>query len=449
MMNLELEKRIVTENTRLATFRNGFALCAAIAVATASLTAQAGWTYDAEAGTLSNSENGYSFPVVKVSIADPASATDEKISGLQIEGQATGGSGDLDFTSVEKDTGYKLISIREYDHPKILNGIEGCTKFIAPDLMQLGRQAFQDYTALTEIVVSDKLTKIPYYSLNGTTGLKKITPSEFPYVTEVGQGALQSSSIEAISLPNVKKIDGYAFQSFKGLVGDLSFPQLETAGDQAFYGATKITSVSAPKLNQTSASLFASCSELTNLVLGAGCKTDGLKNKAYATCLKLENITPAPVITNVTANPFVGETDTAYFKNNPFVMEGDAITELETCFMRQVPSLKNIEIRCDKLAKLGSYVFASIADGAEILWDGAAPTDVHEWAFTGNSDVRKKIILKQADSADGWKSLSNFKAVSDSDKNRADYPGKSTLGVINGNVWLVKGWTSGMMILIR
>ena len=447
MKNLEHEKRIVTENTRLATFRNGLALCAAIAVATASLTAQAAWTYDAEAKTLL--DGNYSFPVKEVSIADPASATGEKISGLEISGDATAGSGDLDFTSVETDTGYKVISIVYWDHANILTNVTDCTRFIAPDLMQLGRASFQDYTALTEIVVSDKLTEIPYRCLNGTTGLTKITPETFPYVTKVGQGALQGSSIEAISLPNVKQIDGYAFQNFKGLVGDLSFPQLETAGDQAFYGATKITSVSAPKLNQTAASLFFECSELTNLVLGAGCTADGLKNKAYANCPKLENITPAPVIASVQTNPFVGETDTAYFKNNPFVMEGDAITELETCFMRQVPSLKSIEIRCDKLAKLGSYVFAAIADGAEILWDGAAPTEVHEWAFNGNSDVRKKIILKQADSADGWKSLSNFKAVSDSDKNRADYPGKSTLGVINGNVWLVKGWTSGLMILIR
>ena len=445
MKNLEHEKRIVTENTRLATFRNGLALCAAIAVATASLTAQAAWTYDAEAKTLL--DGNYSFPVKEVSIADPASATGEKISGLEISGDATAGSGDLDFTSVETDTGYKVISIVYWDHANILKNVTDCTRFIAPDLMQLGRASFQKYTALTEIVVSDKLTEIPYYCLNGTTGLTKITPETFPYVTKVGPGALGGSAIEAISLPNVMTIEREAFRSSK-VTGDLSFPLLETAGDNAFYGATKITSVSAPKLNQTAASLFSGCSELTNLVLGAGCRT-GLASQSYANCPKLENITPAPVITSTSANPFVAEKDTVYFKNNPFVMEGDAITELGTCFMRQVPSLKSIEIRCDKLAKLGSYVFAAIADGAEILWNGAAPTEINELAFSGNSDVRKKIILKQADSADGWKSLSNFKAVSDSDKNRADYPGKSTLGVINGNVWLVKGWTSGLMILIR
>ena len=92
MRNLEHEKRIAMDNTRLATFRNGLALCAAIAVATVSLSAQAGWTY--ADGVLSNSsENGYSFPAKVVTMTDPSNS--QEVTGLEITGKPTAGSGEI------------------------------------------------------------------------------------------------------------------------------------------------------------------------------------------------------------------------------------------------------------------------------------------------------------------------------------------------------------------
>ena len=421
------------------------------AVILGSIGVQAAWVYDSTAGTLS--DGNYSFPVKVVSLADPASAAGEKISGLEISGDATAGSGDLDFTSVETDTGYKVISIVYWDHAKILKNVTDCTRFIAPDLMQLGRASFQGYTALTEIVVSDKLTEIPYYCLNGTTGLKKITPETFPYVTKVGQGAIGSSAIETISFPNVTTIEREAFRSSK-VTGDLSFPLLETAGDNAFLSATKITSVSAPKLNQTSLSLFAYCSELTNLVLGAGCRT-GLASQSYANCPKLENITPAPVITSTSANPFVAETDTAYFKNNPFVMEGDAITSLDSCFMRQIPSLKYIEIKCSQITSIGSYVFAAIANDAEIRWEGPAPTTIHNFAFGSSTSPRKRLIVSGGEAnIESWKAATYFNELTSAQKTSEDYLAAKKLGRVVGTIgtygylWLIDG-RAGLCIRIQ
>ena len=412
------------------------------AVILGSIGVQAAWTYNSEAGTLS--DGNYSFPVKVVSLADPASATGEKISGLEISGDATEGSGDLDFTSVETDTGYKVISIVYWDHAKILKNITDCTKFIAPDLMQLGRASFQGYTALTEIVVSDKLTEIPYYCLNGTTGLTKITPSTFPYVTKVGQGAIGSSAIETIGFPNVTTIEREAFRSSK-VTGDLSFPELTSAGKFSFRN-TKITSFSAPKLTQVTEYLLQGNPELTTVVVGDLCWSNFVGG-CYANCPKLESITPKPVLTKAgPVNPFDGN-NTAYFAKYPLVFMGDNITSIPGSFMKYCSALKYIEFHCDKLTTIGTWAFQSIADGAEILWDGAAPTTLDS-AFAGNTGNRKKIILKGGKGIDDWKALSYYKEVSDTDKKRDDYPGKKAIGVINGNVWLIDG-RQGLCIRIQ
>ena len=456
MRNLEHGKRIVTDNTRLATFRNGLALCAAIAVATASLSAQAAWTYDADAKTLSNGT--YSFSAKVVTKTDPSNS--QEVTGLEITGKPTAGSGDLDFTDVEKDTNYKLISFSYYGVEKFVDGISGCTKFVAPDLMQLGRQMFQDYTALAEVVVSDKLTTFPQYCFNEATALTKITPTAFPYVATVEQSVFCKTGIESISLPSVTTIKDYAFLNCQCLTGDLSFPLLETAGCQAFCYATKITSFSAPKLKQVEGQMFRGCSEITNIVVGADCQTN-FANGCYSICPKLENITPAPVITSLSVSPFSTESqDTAYFKSNPLVIKVSGTTSISGSYMKNIPSLKHIEITCENIESVGAWAFQNIADDAEITWEGPAPTTIDDYAFYGdvNSKLkRKRLIVKGGDAnLESWKSSTYFSELTEDDKTgklSADYQEAKKLGRVKGRIgsylWLVKGETSGLMIIIR
>ena len=453
MRNFEHGKRIVTDNTRLATFRNGFALCAAIAVATVSLSAQAGWTY--ADGVLSNSENGYSFPAKVVTMTDPSNS--QEVKGLEITGKPTAGSGDLDFTDIEN---YKLISFSYYGVEKFIDGISGCTKFVAPDLMQLGRQMFQEYTALAEVVVSDKLTTFPQYCFNGASALAKITPTAFPHVTTVEQSVFCQTRIESISLPSVTTIKDYAFLNCQSLTGDLSFPLLETAGWQSFCYATKITSFSAPKLRQVEGQMLRGCSEITNIVVGADCQTN-FANGCYSICPKLENITPAPVITSLSVSPFDTESqDTAYFKSNPLVIKVSGTTSISGSYMKHIPSLKYIEITCENIESVGAWAFQNIADDAEITWEGPAPTTIDDYAFYGdvNSTLkRKRLIVKGGDAnLASWKSSAYFSELTEDDKTgklSADYQEAKKLGRVKGRIgsylWLVKGGTSGLMIIIR
>ena len=196
-------------------------------------------------------------------------------------------------------------------------------------------------------------------------------------------------------------------------------------------------------------------------MLGAGCTADGLKNKAYANCPKLENITPALVITSLSVSPFSTESqDTAYFKSNPLVIKVSGTTSISGSYMKNIPSLKYIEITCENIESVGAWAFQTIAADAEITWEGPAPATIDDCAFYGdvNSTLkRKRLIVKGGDAnLESWKASTYFSELTEDDKTgklSADYQEAKKLGRVEGRIgsylWLVKGWTSGMMILIR
>ncbi len=372
-----------------------FTLFVALAAAMFGASAQADWWLSGDA--LGDRTSGYQFGYSTVTLTDGSGASVEGLALTSVKNVGTGDS--IDLTSFEVDTGKKVIQMSgiAWGDTKYIN----LRTFIAPDLLKIGQEVFS------------------------------------------------GSKVRTVSFPKVVTMESKAFQTCTNLVGDLSFPELTTAGDYAFKDNRLITAFSAPKLKQVSREMFMGDLELTTVEVGELCWSNIVKS-AYSGCPKLEKITPEPHITYFNNSDWEGwifsANNTAYFAKNPLRITGDKMTAITANLCNTYSCLKKVVITCDKLATLGGSAFSSIADGAEIVWDGKAPTSIGSSVFGGNNganNIRKKIILKDGKGVDDWKKLSNYKALSEADMARADYAtarksGK-VIGVINGTTWLIDG----------
>ena len=453
--------------------------------------AQASWVYDSEAGTLS--DGNYSFPVRlqtgttgNKALTDPA--TGELVSGLNITGVPTTGSGDLDFTSVEADTGYKVIEI---DAIQVVNSITDCKKVTAPDVMKLDRQTFGNNTAIEELVISDKITSFPWNCFSGALNLKKITPTEFPYVTEqTNQGAFNGAkSLEGeLSFPNLVKVDANAFCGCagltkvsmprvqviggcvfngSGLTGDLEYPELKSTGSEAFKGVAGMTSFAAPKLEvigskafenctgmtnfiamavtNVGASAFNSCSAVTKIRLGPDCAVN-YGNNVYNGCSNLVDLEPWPSLRDIENNlkdPLLACTS---LTGAIEVTSSGEISSLAQYWMRDLYCVTSVTIRAKQVVSVSAGAMRNLGkstgSGVVIYWNTEkAPTSFNTsyGTFEHGSSGWNRIIVKN--DIEGWKALPSFVdastlAAKDS-TNRVDWPGKKTIGKL-GNVWLVE-----------
>ena len=469
----------------------GAAMVAAVLMGSIGFEAQAKWVYDADAKTLS--DGNYSFPVRlqtgttgNKALTDPA--TGELVSGLNITGVPTTGSGDLDFTSVEADTGYKVIEI---DAIQVVNSITDCKKVTAPDVMKLYRQTFGNNTAIEELVISDKITSFPYYCFAGASNLKKITPTEFPYVTEQkDQNAFNGAkSLEGeLSFPNLVKVGSSAFCGCagltkvsmpqvqvigegvfngSGLMGDLEYPELKSIGSLAFNGVSGMTSFAASKLEVIGSYAFKNCSGMTNFIaaavtnvgasafnwcsavtkirLGPDC-AENYGNNVYNDCSNLVDLEPMPSLRNIENNlkdPLLACSSLTCAIE---VTSSGEISSLGQYWMRDLYCVTSVTIRAKQVVSVSAGAMRNLGKNmgsvAVIYWNTEkAPTSFNTsyGTFEHGSSGWNRIIVKN--DIEGWKALSSFVdastlAAKDS-TDRADWPGKKTIGKL-GNVWLVE-----------
>ena len=459
------------------------------AVIWGSIEAQATWTYDSSANTLSN-DTGYSFTVAEVTLTDPE--TKESVTGFEIKSKAPStATGDLDFTNVASDTetGKNVISFNlvNSNGASLVGDVSTCYKVTAPHVINICRQIFNGNKVIKEVVLSEKVTAFPALCFNGTTSLTNLMPRTFPYVTtlfdrvhntlqhfqftssavegefyfpnvtNVGSQVFQKSKITGISLPRVENIMNGAFESCTSLTGDLYFAELKTLGSYPFKSCTAITSFTAPKMETVADSVLQNCSALTNVSFGAACGGN-YGNNAFASCGKLVSLTPWPNFSNIT-NTYDNKGN-IYFYYNPIkgcsslagsieLSGSSGLHTIKDDWMQGCNGITSITIRTPWVTNVVKNVAAGniasthgLAPGATIYWNTQkAPLAFGNPAFI-STDVnnRSRIIVKN--DLDGWKALSGFTDAStlsakDSTE-RADWPGKKTFGLLNSNVWLVE-----------
>ncbi len=446
------------------------------AVIWGSIEAQAAWVYDSTAKTLADADTGYSFTVGEVTLTDPSDGS--SVTGFEIKSKAPStASGDLDFTNVatETGTGKNVISLNK---DSIVNDVTTCTKLVAPHVMKICRNLCNGNKIIQSVTLSDKIEVFYLQCFNGTTSLTDFSPRVFPYVkslvekmnnntrdlqfcnsaitgelsfpnvTNVGTKVFNGASkLTAISLPKVEEIMDGAFEK-SGLVGDLYFAELKKLGSYPFKNCQKITSFTAPKLEVVGSAALQICYALTNVSVGAAANYGDL---TFFNCSKLVSLTPWPTFNNIT-NTYDAKGNIG-FNYNPIKgcsalvgaieLSGPAgLHTIQNDWMQGCNGITSITIRTPWVTNVVRNVATSLAPGVTIYWNTQkAPKAFGNPAFTSkDGSNRSRIIVKN--DTDGWKAISGFvdaATLSAKDStNRVDWPGKKTFGLLHSSVWLVE-----------
>ena len=242
-----------------------------------AFTAQATWTYDTGANTISD---GNWTLNVKAGVKDTAN--------LQISGYVSGGNGPLDFTTFAADTGSGKV-IAEIAHGLGLCQY-GLTEFIAPDMTYIAGTGIAYYgngqtnnLSLTRIVLNENVTFGNERVFDRLTKLVSLTPTCFK---------------------KADKITNYAFYQCSSLEGDFEFPEATSAGTQAFDGCARISSFTAPKLTTINNLAFRFCSSLTNVEVSADLSQ--MDNNAFGDCTSLVSFSPRIILMETIGAAFQG-----------------------------------------------------------------------------------------------------------------------------------------------
>jgi hypothetical protein len=170
--------------------------------------------------------------------------------------------------------GLSVKSIYEY----AFFGNEAITKVTLPDsVIVIGKSAFQDCTALTEVVLGN--------------GLEVIS-----------QAAFRDSALEKINLPDsVAEMGRYAF--YRTRIAEIKLPSsLSTVPKYAFYGCERLTKIEfCPRVEWISEYAFSSCTALTSVVITD--RVELISDYAFSECKALAKIF-IPKKTALGENPF-------------------------------------------------------------------------------------------------------------------------------------------------
>ena len=157
------------------------------------------------------------------------------------------------------------------------------------DVKSIGKEAFRNCIALTDITIPDSVTKIGDWAFDGCDRLKSITiPSN---VKSIGKCAFRDCiGLTNITIPSsVKSIGWSAFLGCTGLTS-ITIPDTVTSiGQSAFCDCSNLTSVTIPEgVTEIGLNTFMDCTRLTNITIPKSVKTIG--EDAFKGCRSLTDI---------------------------------------------------------------------------------------------------------------------------------------------------------------
>ena len=252
---------------------------------------------------------------------------------------------------------------------------------------------FENCAYLTTIIMPASMTdfEIGGYVFTGCTALKTIKAGEngednvLPGVTLVGQYAFTGCAIESLDLPDVDTVGTYAFG-------------VKSADFSKGTYATKLQSISMPKLTTFNTYLFSYATELSQVTLGDD--AEALSNYMFNGCASLETITLPSKLT------FLG---TYTFRNsglkNIVIPDGvkhigsskgsAAAAGTKAYVFQNCAQLTSVTLPAG-LMTLGAYVFDGCSSLSALTYSGNADegsalpstvTVVGNYAFNGCSEL--------------------------------------------------------------
>jgi len=355
-----------------------------------------GWAFDSQTGVL---DDGINWTL----------AANEVDGGLCITNRIAG-SGDLNLSRVEQDTGLKVVAVGNGSRT-IGNFLgSGLKSFYGPDVVTLNDWCFYG-SSMTNCWVSDDIIRIGQDALGGTYYMQTFHPTCFRALKTTGSQAMECMGMNVPAHFNFE------------------FPLVECFGVGGLFRVS-MDSVVATNMTRLADRCFWDCRQLTNIVMGA-CVT----TMQYAAFMSLPKY-KGPVALDVTTVP------------SQAFQYSAAITSI--VFRAQLTSIAGGAID-------------GVGDKLEISFTGLPPTFGDNAIRASNGMPIRLCVPLRAKNRAAWMALAepNDALFRSEYVGRDDFPGKKngyrTVGIINTGTagtpvynWLIDTrYHSGLQIIVR
>ena len=263
------------------------------------------------------------------------------------------------------------------DYNFSLMGCRNLTTAKMPDnLEKIGNNTFKDCSSLVDISLSPTITSIGEYAFSGCSSLTEIQiPNN---VTYIGKYAFHGcSSLKGINVPTgLVNISASTFENCANLEYFFNYNYIESIGDRAFAGCSKLTRivnlfVGSPSIGTY---VFENCKSLKSVWVPENMKT--LPRGMFKGCSSLSSVTLPQYLLSIDDYAFDGCTSLTDIKL-PIYLNTLGYRALADC-----SKLTSLDLP-SSLQSIGSYAFAGCNAMERIDAYMAAPITASQSTFNG------------------------------------------------------------------
>ena len=263
------------------------------------------------------------------------------------------------------------------DYNFSLMGCRNLTTAKMPDnLEKIGNNTFKDCSSLEDIRISPTVTSIGEYAFSGCSSLTDIQIPD--NVTYIGKYAFHGcSSLKGINVPTgLVNISASTFENCTNLQYFFNYNYIESIGDRAFAGCSKLTQIVNLFIGSPSIGtyVFENCKSLKSVWVPENIKT--LPQGMFKGCSSLSSVTLPQYLLSIDDYAFDGCTSLTDIKL-PIYLNTLGYRALADC-----SKLTSLDLPSN-LQNIGSYAFAGCNAMKRIDANMAAPITASQSTFNG------------------------------------------------------------------
>ena len=182
-------------------------------------------------------------------------------------------------------------------------------------VITIGESAFNGNRNLLSVTIPASVKSIGTSAFNGCKAMTTVTFAEGSKLDAIGDKAFMSCSVlSSITIPaSVKSIGTSAFNSCYDIRNKIGLTtvtfaegsELESIGQQAFYGCTILSSITIPaSVTEIGEKAFYACENLATVTFAEGSKLKSIGELAFQYCKVLSSITIPASVTSIGAKLF-------------------------------------------------------------------------------------------------------------------------------------------------